>query len=397
MMIARIKGLYHWLEALLAALWFGFPSSKLTVIGVTGTDGKTTTTTLIYEILKAYGFKVSMITSVHAVVGGVVYDTGFHVTNPRGWQVQKYLATAVRHGDTHFVLETTSHGLAQGRVDFVRFAVGVITNVTHEHLDWHKTFDAYLSAKMTLLKRARIAVINRDEAALYNQASSLTKNKRVVTYGIRRDALVHPKSHPFTMRLVGEFNRYNCLAAMAATEALGVPMKIAQQTIRSFGGVKGRMEVVTTKPFRVIIDFAHTPNAIEQAMKTTRATTKKQLIHVFGSAALRDRSKRPLMGRASARYADCIILTEEDYRTEDVHVIIEEIASGIPEDKLPVRIPDRDKAIGFALSQARPGDTVIITGKGHEKSLARGTREYPWSDQDAVKRHMKHLGYAAIN
>lgn len=397
MMIVRVKGLYHWLEALLAAMWFGFPSSKLTVIGVTGTDGKTTTTTLIYEILKAHGLKVSMITSVHAVVGGVVYDTGFHVTNPRGWQVQKYLAIAVRHGDTHFVLETTSHGLAQRRVDFVRFAVGVITNVTHEHLDWHKTFDAYLSTKLSLLKRARIAVINRDEAALYNQASSMLKNKRVVTYGIRRDALVSPKSHPFKTLLLGEFNRYNCLAAIAATHVLGVPTKTAQQVIRSSGGVKGRMEVVVTRPFPVIIDFAHTPNAIEQALKTTRTSTKKQLIHVFGSAALRDTSKRPLMGSASARYADLIILTEEDYRTEDVNVIIAEIASGIPEDKFAVRIPDRDEAIGFALSQARPGDTVMITGKGHEKSLARGTREYPWSDQDAVKRHMKRLGYVVIN
>ncbi len=393
-MTASVKGLYHWLEAWVTALWFRFPSSKLMVIGVTGTDGKTTTTTLIYEILKARGLNVSMITSVHAVVGGVVYDTGFHVTNPRGWQVQKYLASAVGHGDTHFVLETTSHGLSQHRVDFVRFAVGVITNVTHEHLDWHKTFDAYLRAKVSLLARARIAVINRDEAALYNQASSMLKNKRVATYGIRRDALVSPKSHPFKTRLVGEFNRYNCLAAIAATEALGVPLKVIQKAIASFAGVKGRMEVVATKPFRVIIDFAHTPNAIEQALKTTRATSKYQLIHVFGSAALRDRTKRPLMGRASARYADAIVLTEEDYRTEDVNTIIKEIASGIPADKLPVCIPNRDEAIGYAISQARPGDTVIITGKGHEKSLARGTKEIPWSDQETVIKHMKRLGYA---
>ncbi|MDP1722619.1 MAG: UDP-N-acetylmuramyl-tripeptide synthetase [Candidatus Gottesmanbacteria bacterium] len=390
-MIARVKGLYHWFEALLASVWFQFPSSKLTVIGVTGTDGKTTTTTLIYEILKANGLNVSMITSVHAVVGGVVYDTGFHVTNPRGWQVQKYLATAVRHGDTHFVLETTSHGLSQHRVDFVRFAVGVITNVTHEHLDWHKTFDAYLKAKISLLKRARIAVINRDEAAVYNQATSMLKNKRVVTYGIRRDALVSPKSHPFQSLLLGEFNRYNCLAAIAATEALDVPLKIAQKAIASFHGVKGRMEVVATKPFRVIIDFAHTPNAIEQALKTVRATSKYQLIHVFGSAALRDRTKRPLMGKASARYADTIVLTEEDYRTEDVHVIIDEIASGIPPGKLVVRLPDREEAIAFALSEAKSGDCVMITGKGHEKSIARGKVEYPWSDQETVKKVMRTI------
>lgn len=396
-MIRRVKGLYHWLEALVATIWFGFPSRKLTVIGVTGTDGKTTTTTLIYEILKANGLKVSMITSVHAVVAGHTHDTGFHVTNPRGWHVQKYLRQAVIHGDTHFVLEVTSHGLAQHRVDFVRFAVGVLTNVTHEHLDWHKTLEGYMAAKISLLKRARVAVINRDEAEVYNKASSLLRRKRVVTYGIHRDALVTPTTHAFTTNLVGEFNRYNCLAAIATTNALGVPLKIAQKAITSFPGVKGRMEVVVEKPFRVIVDFAHTPNAIEQALKTVRQVCKKRLIHVFGSAGLRDRTKRPLMGRASGRYADVIILTEEDYRTEDVNTIIEEIASGIPAGKHVVRLPDRDEATAYALSEAKIGDTVIITGKGHEKSLARGKVEYPWSDQESVKKHMKRLGLYAAN
>ena len=394
-MVRRLKGLYHWLEAFAAALWFGFPSHKLTVIGVTGTDGKTTTTTLIYEILKAAGLKVSMITSVCAVVAGKTYDTGFHVTNPRGFEVQKYLRQALSHGDTHVVLEVTSHGLSQHRVDFVRFAVGVLTNVTHEHLDWHKTFGAYMKTKLSLLSRARVAVLNRDEAEVYNKAGGLFRKKRVITYGIRRDAHVSPKTHPFKTTLVGTFNRYNCLAAIAATEALGVPFRSAQKAISVFRGVKGRMEVVVEKPFRVIVDFAHTPNAIEQALKTVRLASKKRLIHVFGSAALRDRTKRPFMGKASARYADLIVLTEEDYRTEDVNTIIEEIASGIPAGTHVMRLADRDEAIAYALSQAKPGDTVIVTGKGHEKSLARGKVEYPWSDQEAVKKHMKRLGYAA--
>ncbi|MBI3956338.1 UDP-N-acetylmuramoyl-L-alanyl-D-glutamate--2,6-diaminopimelate ligase [Candidatus Gottesmanbacteria bacterium] len=393
-MIRGLKGLYHWLEALIASIWFGFPSRKLTVIGVTGTDGKTTTTTLIYEILASAGYKVSMITSVHAVVAGKTYDTGFHVTNPRGWHVQRFLRQAVDHGDTHFVLEVTSHGLSQHRVDFVRFAVGVLTNVTHEHLDWHKTFDAYLRTKISLLRRARVAVINRDEAEVYNKASELLRRKRVVTYGIRRDSLISPKTHPFTTKLIGTFNRYNCLAAIAATDALGVPLKSVRAAVGAFGGVKGRMEEIVHKPFRVIVDFAHTPNAIEQALKTIRKSTKRRIIHVFGSAALRDRTKRPLMGKASGRYADVIVLTEEDYRTEDVNRIIDEIASGIPAGKVVMRLPDRDEAIGYAIAEAKPGDTVIITGKGHEKSIARGKIEYPWSDQEAVK---KHLRYAAKN
>ncbi|MBI3559686.1 UDP-N-acetylmuramyl-tripeptide synthetase [Candidatus Gottesmanbacteria bacterium] len=391
-MIRGLKGLYHWLEALIAAVWFRFPSRKLTVIGVTGTDGKTTTTTLIWEILKANGCKVSMITSVQAVVAGKTYDTGFHVTNPRGWQVQKYLQQAVDYGDTHFVLEVTSHGISQHRVDFVRFAVGVLTNVTHEHLDWHKTFDAYVAVKTSLLKRARVAVINRDEAEVYNKANVALRRKRVVTYGIRRDASVSPKTHPFRPKLLGTFNRYNCLAAIATTGVLDVPLKIAQKAVASFDGVKGRMEVVAEKPFRVIVDFAHTPNAIDQVLKTVRASCKNRLIHVFGSAALRDHTKRPLMGKASATYADIIVLTEEDYRTEDVNTIIDEIASEIPVDKLVVRLPDRDEAIAYALSEAKAGDTVIITGKGHEQSIARGKIEYPWSDQETVK---KHLGYVA--
>lgn len=394
-MIRSLKGLYHWLEALVAVIRFGFPSRKLTVIGVTGTDGKTTTATLIWEILKASGRNVSMITSVYAVVAGKTYDTGFHVTNPRGWQVQQYLRRAVDHGDTHFVLEVTSHGLAQHRVDFVRFAVGVLTNVTHEHLDWHKTFDAYVKAKLSLLKRARVAVVNRDEAEVYNKASALLRKKRVISYGIRRSAHVSFKTHPFTTKLVGTFNRYNCLAAIAAADAMEIPLSVAQKAFASFTGVKGRMEVVAQQPFRVIVDFAHTPNAIEQVLKTVRQVSKKRLIHVFGSAALRDRTKRPLMGKASARYADVIILTEEDYRTEDVNRIIDEIVSGIPPGKEVVRLPDRDEAIGYALSQAKTGDTVIITGKGHEQSLARGKVEYPWSDQESVKKHLKRLGYAA--
>lgn len=386
-MIVRLKGLYHWLEAFVAAVWFRLPSRRLTVIGVTGTDGKTTTTTLIDEILKAAGNKVSMITSVHAVIAGKTYDTGFHVTNPRGWQIQKYLRQAVDHGDTHVVLEVTSHGLSQHRVDFVRFTVGVLTNVTHEHLDWHKTFASYMRTKISLLRRSKIAVINRDEAEVYNKASSLLRRKRIITYGIHRDAQVTPKTHPFTTKLIGQFNRYNCLAAIAATNALGVPVRVIRKALLAFTGVSGRMEVVSEKPFRVIVDFAHTPNAIEQVLKTLRPMTKKRLIHVFGSAALRDRTKRPLMGKASARYADVIILTEEDYRTEDVNRIIDEIASGINSGPHVHRYPDRTKAIEFALSLGKPGDCVIITGKGHEKSIARGKIEYPWSDQEVVKSY----------
>ncbi len=390
-MLRALKGLYHLLIAVYANIKFGFPSRKLTVIGVTGTDGKTTTTTLIYEILKAAGYKTSMITSVHAVIAGKSYDTGFHVTTPDPFWVQKYLREAVDHGDTHMVLEVTSHALSQYRVFGVKFAVGVITNVTHEHLDWHKTFEKYLKTKLSLLKRADIAILNRDEAELYNQAMPVLRRKNVITYGIRREARITPTSYPFKTKLLGEFNLYNCLAALSAADALNIPKKIAQNAVAQFSGVIGRMEVVATKPFTVIVDFAHTPNAIDKALKSVRGFTKKRLIHVFGSAGLRDHTKRPLMGKASSKYADVIILTEEDYRTENVETIMDEIAAGIEPGPQIYRYPKRQDAITNALQLARAGDVVIVTGKGHERSLARGKKEYPWSDQGAVKKGLKRL------
>ncbi len=400
-MLRRIKGLYHLLIALVANVWFGFPSRKLTVIGITGTDGKTTTATLIYEILKIAGLQCSMITSVHAVVAGKTYDTGFHVTTPTAWWVQKYLREAVNHGDTHFVLEVTSHALSQHRVWGVKFAVGAITNVTHEHLDWHRTYENYLRTKLSLLCASKIVVLNRDDTAVYGQAIHKLRRKKVVTYGIRRDAMVTAKTHPFTTQLPGNFNRYNCFAALAISDALGVDKKKAVQAIKVFQGVPGRMEFIVGKPFTqlhgkgsgfsVIVDFAHTPNAITQVLKTVRLMTKKRLIHVFGSAGLRDRTKRPMMGNASAEFADVIVLTEEDYRTENVNNIIEEIASGIPPAKEVHKYSNREDAIVFALKKARPGDLVIITGKGHETSLCRGNIEYPWSDQACVKKILHNI------
>lgn len=392
-MLRSLKGLYHLLVALVSVVWFRYPSRCLTVIGVTGTDGKTTTTTLIYEILKSAGFKTSMITSVHAVIAGKSYDTGFHVTTPNAWWIQKYLRDAVNHGDSHIVLEVTSHALSQYRVLGVKFEVGVLTNITHEHLDWHRSFEKYLFTKLSLLTRSKKAVINRDADEIYTTIISKLRNKKLTTYGIRRDASVTPVSFPFETELPGIFNQYNCLAAIGATLSLDIDPSIIRRTIQSFKGISGRMEMVQKKPFTVIIDFAHTPNAIEEALKTARQMTKKNLIHVFGSAGKRDATKRPFMGEASSRYADCIVLTEEDYRDEDVNTIMDHIAQGIARDKHVERFPNRVDAVYYALKTARPGDLVIITGKGHEQSLCRGSTEYPWSDQKEVRKMLRKLGY----
>lgn len=393
-MLRSLKRLYHLLVSILAVLWYGFPAKKLTVVGVTGTDGKTTTTTLIYEICKKAGFKTSMITSVHAVIAGKSYDTGFHVTTPSAFHIQKYLRDAVNHGDTHMILEVTSHALSQYRIFGIHFAVGVLTNVTHEHLDWHKTFDRYLRTKTILLQKSQVVVLNRDDADSFAYIMPRVRNKKVMTYSIRRDAMVTPRTHRFTTILPGQFNRYNCLAALAASEALSIQKDIAIETIASFHGVQGRMEVITKNPFTVIVDFAHTPNALLQALRTVRTMARrKRVIVVFGAASQRDTTKRPLMGKVASDYADIIVLTEEDSRREQTQKIIAAIRSGIPVEKQPsvIGIPDRAEAISYAIQNANPGDCVLITGKGHEKSICRGRKEYPWSDQAEVRKALKDL------
>lgn len=386
-MLRSLKGLGHLLIAIFSVLWYRFPSRRLTVIGVTGTDGKTTTATLIYEILKAAGRKTSIITSVHAVIADKEYDTGFHVTTPSAWCVQKYLREAVNHGDTHMVLEVTSHGLGQYRVWGIPFAVGMITNVTHEHLDWHGNFENYLMTKLSLLFNAKVAVVNRDERDLYRRAKKFLSDGRIVTYGLGKTAKVNPRIYPFKTKLIGEFNKSNILAALAVTvEALGVNKTTALASIASFRGVPGRMEIVVNKPFQVIIDFAHTPNGLAQALPSAKKLTARRLIHVFGAAGLRDNLKRPKMGEISSRYADIIVLTEEDYRTEDAEKILDQIASGIHSGKTFYRYHNRQEAINFAIGLAKPGDTVILTGKAHEKSLCRGKIECPWDEYEAVKK-----------
>ncbi|MCJ7826553.1 Mur ligase family protein, partial [Patescibacteria group bacterium] len=221
-MIRFFKNIYHLFVGIVSLLLFRFPANQLTVVGVTGTDGKTTTATLIYEILKKAGIKASMITSVHAVVAGKTYDTGFHVTTPSAFYVQKYLREAVDHKDTHVVLEVTSHALDQYRVFGIPFAVGVITNVTHEHLDFHKTYGVYLQTKLKLLRWSQTAVINKDETILYDAAVHVVDRQKIITYGIETDAHVTPKNFPFTTKLPGVFNQYNCLAAIAAAKALSI-------------------------------------------------------------------------------------------------------------------------------------------------------------------------------
>lgn len=424
----RIENTRHALTYL-AAAFYHFPARHLTVIGVTGTDGKTTTSNIIYKILVTAGIKAGMISTVNAVIGDEVLDTGFHVTTPDAHDVQKYLAQMVEAGLTHVVLETTSHGWAQHRVDACEFDIAVVTNITHEHMDEHGSYENYRAAKARLFEslawtkekqsgNPRLAVINRDDEKSFDFLNNLIKSNKVnyglndladvqgknIEYtpgGIRFDAyfkdlrvaeLETKNRQEITSKLAGAYNVSNCLAAFTATVyGLGIKPEIAAEGIASLEGIPGRMERIDLgQTFTAIVDFAHTPNALKSAIETARTITKGKVIAIFGSAGLRDKEKRRMMAEIGAKLADFVILTAEDPRTESLNQILSEMESGIPvekrqEGKLYWKIPDRGEAIKFAIRLANPGDIVLSCGKGHEQSMCFGKTEFLWDDRVAMR------------
>lgn len=384
----KIKNIYHFFVALTATIFFQFPSKKITVIGVTGTDGKTTTVNMIYHVLKSAGLKTSMVSTVNAQIGEKSYDTGFHVTTPNPFQIQKFLAKAVKNGDKYFILEATSHGLDQNRLAFIDFQVSTITNITQDHFDYHKNWQNYASAKLKLFKNAKIAVLNLDDPKSYEFLDKNIHGKKI-TYGKGQSADVSPTNYHIKLEIAGDYNLSNALAASAVASSVGVPKAMIIKSLSSFTGIVGRMqEIPSKKDFKVIVDFAHTPNAIEQALKTLKSPNS-QLIVVFGAAGERDRLKRKLMGQSADREADIIVLTSEDPRSENPAKIAKEIAQGIQNKKMDKDLfieLDRRKAIKHAFSIARSKDTVAILGKGHEKSMNIRGKEVPWSDIEIARQ-----------
>ena len=409
----------------LAAAFYCFPARKLTVIGVTGTDGKTTTSNLIYKILVSAGLRVGMISTVNAVIGDEELDTGFHVTTPDAHDVQSYLAKMVDSGLTHVVLETTSHGWAQYRVDACEFDIGVVTNITHEHFDEHGSYENYRAAKARLfgsLERTkgkpqgnpRLAVINRDDQS-FEFLNELVKTKKL-NYGLADSADVRAEGVRYSSSgieftvvskdlrvgvrssLVGAYNVSNCLAALtAAVYGLGVSPEAAARGIRALEGIPGRMEQIDLgQNFIAFVDFAHTPNALRVTLEAGRKMTKGRVISIFGSAGLRDKEKRRMMAEVSAELADLSILTAEDPRTESLDGILDEMAAGARskggrEGETFWRIPDRGRAIKFAISLAKEGDIVLSCGKGHEQSMCFGKTEYLWDDRAAMRAALSEL------
>ncbi|MFZ5366447.1 MAG: UDP-N-acetylmuramoyl-L-alanyl-D-glutamate--2,6-diaminopimelate ligase [Patescibacteria group bacterium] len=395
-MVRKLKNLGHFIQAFLAVIFYRFPASHLTVIGVTGTDGKTTTVHLVGEILKKAGFKVAMISTLGAWFGEKEIKTGFHVTTPSPFLLQKLLQQIVNRGFTHVVLEATSHGFDQHRLLGCNFKVGVITNITHEHLDYHKTFEDYLKAKAKLFRKVELAVLNcDDESYEYLKSKIKSEKAKIITYGVKNEADLTPKTFPFKGKLLGEYNLYNCLAAIGVAQGLGIKKEIIRIAVEGFSGLPGRLEKISEgQDFQVFIDFAHTPAAFKEVLKTVRNQTKGEIIHVFGCTGDRDKTKRPMMGEISAKLSDKIILTHEDTYHEDLKKIINEIEVGVKKGGKILgqtywKIFDRSCAIILAINMAKSKDTVLITGVGHQKTLNLGGQEIPWSDQEISKEAIK--------
>ncbi len=400
----KTKNQYHLGQALLANIIYMFPSRKLKIIGVTGTDGKTTTATLIHHILINSGHKASLITTVGAVINDKFSDIGFHVTTPGRFALQSYLKRSKKQGSEYIVLELTSHALDQYRAFGIPIEVGVLTNVSNEHLDYHKTYEKYVAAKLKLLKKAKIAIVNKDDKS-YKFAKVSLKNKRIITYGMKKDADVNPHNFPFKTKLIGKFNLYNSLAAISVLQQMHVAEEDIKKGILSFMLPAGRQEIIYDKEFTVINDFAHTPNSFLSVLPEIKKLTKRKLIHVFGAAGKRDKYKRAEMGKISSDYADVIILTAEDPRNEIIEEINRQIMSGITDaefgivnyealknrevyldtkNKYVISIPDRRDAINFAIEIVQKGDLVLLTGKGHEKSIDYGKGEEPWNEKETA-------------
>jgi UDP-N-acetylmuramoyl-L-alanyl-D-glutamate--2,6-diaminopimelate ligase len=395
--------------------WFGRPSERLTVIGVTGTDGKSTVTALAAEMLWGCRWHPGQIGTVQVGVGDDLRRNDDRNTTPEALELQELLAEMVAAGNDSVVMEATSHGLALGRTRNCRFDVGVVTTVTSEHLEFHGTVERYRAAKALLVEEAPIAVLNADDpsfAYFHDRARD-----RIVTFGFDAEAdvragdleadasgtsfhLESPRWHgPVRLAIPGRFNVSNALAALAVIEALGLDVHHATLALPDTAGVAGRMERVDAgQPFTVIVDYAHTADSLEKMLGTLRPLTAGRLIVVFGSAGERDPTKRAPMGRVAAESADLIVVTDEDPRLEDPRAINEAIASGAREagavdgDNLWV-IDDRRAAIAQAVGIARDGDLVLLAGKGHETSIFYGTEKRPWDDRLVAREALAAAGW----
>lgn len=428
-----IINIYHFLWPAIGAFLYGFPSRKLTVIGVTGTNGKSTVVEMCHNILSEAGLETASISSVRFKIKNSASPNTLKMTMPGRFALQKFLKAALRAKCQYVVLEVTSEGLKQHRHRFIEFDVAVLTNLTPEHIESHGGFEKYKKAKGELFfalqaksqKNKKISIVNLDDGnaeyflnfAAHEKYGYRVKRQEVEIANTQELKIVEAQNvethnegisflvnnFPFRVSLRGEFNVYNALAAICVGLSQGIDIKTIEKALEKLEGVPGRMEVVAREPFTVIVDYAHTPDALEKVYHTIKSlnprshTPNPKLICVLGSAGGgRDKWKRPIMGNVASQYCDDIILTNEDPYDEDPARILSEIKSGIQSPKFNAQnlheMPDRREAIQFALKGAHPGDWVIITGKGSEPWMClAGGRKIPWDDRRVVREELRHL------
>lgn len=404
-----LKNYYHLGCAIVACVVFGFPGRKLRVIGVTGTNGKTTTSQFIARILIATGKKVALASTINFQIGERIWVNASKFTTMSPWKLQQFLRQAVEEGCEYAVIETSSHALDQNRVWGIPYEIAVMTNVTREHLDYHKTMAAYREAKCRLFRRAKKVVVNLDMED--PQFFCGIDGKQVVTYSTKNpqatllatDVTLDLKGTEFEvdglkfrLRIPGLFNIENALAALGVARLLAIDFSMAREALASVTGVAGRMELVPNHMNAdILIDYAVTPDAFEKlyASILPLKIPGSQIIHVFGACGERDRGKRPQMGEIASSYADIIILTNEDPFYEDPEQIIDDIEVGVTKkkDKNYFRIFDRREAIHKALFLAEIGDIVLITGKGAEVTMALGDKRIAWSERQVIEEELEKL------
>lgn len=408
----------------LAAAFYDYPARKLRVIGVTGTDGKTTTTFLISAILEKAGYRTGLIGTVDFKVGDKVWYNDTRQTTPESLEVQELLSQMVEAHVDYAIIESTSHGLALERLTGCEYDVAVFTNLTSDHLDFHQTMEQYLRDKARLFEMLstafdkgihKVSILNADDPASdYLRSVSPPK---VLTYGVENTASVTARDIQLSglgtnfvaitpigeikleLKLPGMFNVYNALASMSAAISQGVSLATIKQALESVAGVPGRMERIDLgQPFTVIVDYAHTPAALEKVLGILRPLTQGKLMVVFGCSGERDRARRPGMGQVAGRLADFSVITDEDPRSEDPAAILDEIEAGLcaagrQANRDYAKVLDRRDAVRFAFGKAAPGDLVLLAGKGHERCIIVGNERIPWDDREVAREILREQGF----
>ena len=414
----KIKNIYHLLQAILANIRFGFPSRKLKVIGVTGTDGKTTTTQMITKILEEAGKKVALASTINFKIGQKEWTNLSHFTTLSAFAVQKFIKQAVEKDCEYLVLETSSHSLDQYRVWGIDYKTAVITNITREHLDYHKTMESYRQAKRKLFNNAEVAVVNLD---MENPEKFLECNaKKILGYSLKKNqnkfqnldtkpetivaenidleidkSMFAVGNQKFTLNIPGDFNIENALAAISVGVSENIDLEICSRGISKISNIPGRMEYISNeRGLNILVDFALTPDALKKLYSLLAKIKKPEakIIAVFGACGERDRGKRPIIGEIVSQYADLVIVTNDEPYHEDPMQIIQEIVGGIKNKKEGENffiIPDRREAIKKALHLSVSGDVLAITGMGAEESMIVGDKKIPWNDKKVILEELR--------